>query len=716
MRYWLHLRWIHTGDPAREQFLLRAARMLAVYLDEAQNALPLCVDDAFLLEELEGLNADLYARVVTGIQAGHIAVGVWYVTPFAPLVDDATLAHNRLQAAQLANGAEAVTEPDVTVHVYEEDTPESVANRLATRPRGEHIGFVVDSAAGLALVTAGRPEHEGKVAASKEAEEYGARPHLYQAYKQCEILIVKVLPLLEALLIVNDEQRGYPVSGYLRRRLLPASAAPIITGVVSDAIVGTVTAELEALAWTAREALADGGVALLGSAETRTIAVFNANGLPKTDVVTVEVGRHGEKQLTLYQAEDEMPVTCTPIYEDGERVTLQFVARDVPAWGMRHYTVISGPGENGDETLDEGDTLENAMLSVSLDPHTGSITIFDKRNGNLYEGLNHYQDGGDCGTLAQYEAPQQDTVIAVPTNSPLPHRRMMTEDVQALEVFGIYRVPESLTEDGSARMPLTAQFVPISVTTYYTLHHDLPRVDIETVVETTAKNHRFSSQFALSASLDTVLYDGPKGVERVKDIREGLFLRSRSFMTFGSGETAVSLVHYASHGGYLHRYHDLWTMDLTLVRSTDWSHSGPGGFATPEAQHTGPMTFHSSLLFHDESAEAAAKRLHLTSTPLVGAALHGAAHSGPGVTSLVMGCEGIRVLSVEPNITGEAVIIRGVMTGEAGGTLYLGFEAAEATLLDERDNPLRPAPFSEEGAVRVEGEVGKVAAVVVWPA
>ena len=123
----------------------------------------------------------------------------------------------------------------------------------------------------------------------------------------------------------------------------------------------------------------------------------------------------------------------------GERVTtdryewteIGFVARDVPGTGYRTYRLTEreipldlkqvpftarrpvarykGSEEVTDVSVGSC-SLENRYLLVRVDPGTGALTVTDKRSGQVYSGLNTFEDGGDAGDTYNYSEPVSDTV------------------------------------------------------------------------------------------------------------------------------------------------------------------------------------------------------------------------------------------------------------------------------------------------------------------
>ncbi|OGO50342.1 MAG: hypothetical protein A2148_06685, partial [Chloroflexi bacterium RBG_16_68_14] len=207
------------------------------------------------------------------------------------------------------------------------------------------------------------------------------------------------------------------------------------------------------------------------------VYVFNPLPGPRTDYVTVVVpatrgaapvavvddeGRRRPCQLlasdgaSLASRRAGGPVVSVapglgPVLPEGvqllvDRLTIGFVADDVPGFGYRTYAVEYGepPKQRASRSRRH---IENEFFRVEVNARNGTLTVTDRRTGVRYRGLNRVVDGGDRGDEYNYCAPDPDVLIDAPAALP---RVRLVEDGPArstLEVRMTYRLPARLGPD-----------------------------------------------------------------------------------------------------------------------------------------------------------------------------------------------------------------------------------------------------------------------------
>lgn len=146
-----------------------------------------------------------------------------------------------------------------------------------------------------------------------------------------------------------------------------------------------------------------------------TIAVFNTLSWPRTGLVTLPAGVTGIEDAT------------TQKLSSGETV---FLAKDVPALGVKNYrigasTVFVAGCRAGDLTL------ENRLVTVTLDPKTGDIASLKDNAGNEYvngaANTYRYLRGGDSPSKA---AGPTDVKIVIKENGPLVASLLVTSKAE----------------------------------------------------------------------------------------------------------------------------------------------------------------------------------------------------------------------------------------------------------------------------------------------
>ncbi len=476
-----------------------------------------------------------------------------------------------------------------------------------------------------------------------------------------------------------------------------------------------------------------------GNGAVQSVTVFNSAGIPQTDVVEIEVlptaGATTFEVVsddgTIHLCETE---TGTASHSEGglpgpAPVIIRFVAEDVPPFGYRTYALRTSQGgnEQAQKVEDGQPTIENEWLSVSVDPSAGTFDLFDKQTGRSFAALNRFSDGGDRGDVLSYCPPERDTVIDVPTNTPLDIQRHVGPVTQVLEMLQILRVPQSLTPERTARLPLAAQFVPIPITIVLRVTRGVPRVDVDVSLLNGAHDHRLRVHFPTGIITDEAFFDGHFEV-----IRRSISLPGegqtagwaeqpvheqpqRGFVTVLGDETGLTV---ASRGlpevAVLAHPHYGTEIALTLLRSVGWlrrhdlarRHETEMPIEAPGAQCPGDYTFHYSIIPHGADPLPAWHAAWAYQTPLH--ALVTGIHRGtlPPVAGLVAADNPAFVLSaVITAADGAGLIVRGYNISEepVSVTLTLGVPAgaADLTRLDEtptgeRVKPARDGTFCFE--------------------
>ncbi|MDP2855833.1 MAG: glycoside hydrolase family 38 C-terminal domain-containing protein, partial [bacterium] len=309
---------------------------------------------------------------------------------------------------------------------------------------------------------------------------------------------------------------------------------------------------------------------------------------------------------------------------------LSFVARDVPGCGYATYFVrpSEGPAAGVSETasppaqLPRGGTelvLENDFFRLAVNTTDGALALVDKRTGATYSGLNRFVDDGDRGDEYNFCPVEGDTVVDQPCRPPAISLVADSPERKTVEVSLLYRVPAALDSSRRARASDT---VEMPIVTRVSLTTGLPRLDFETTLTNTARDHRLRVAFPTSIKTRTWRTETPFDVverpvtppgfeqapeyliwhERpvaqqpqlefcdVSGVGAGLMLANRGLPEVEARQTAPD---------------DTVTLLLTLLRCVGWlsrddlsvrrGHAGPG-LPTPGDQCPGEHTVHYSLI------------------------------------------------------------------------------------------------------------------------
>jgi len=262
--------------------------------------------------------------------------------------------------------------------------------------------------------------------------------------------------------------------------------------------------------------------------------------------------------------------------------------------------------------------------------------VTDKTTGAVYAGLNRFVDGGDRGDEYNYCAPEHDVIVDRPAARPTTTR---VEDGPAratLKIEMTCRLPMALTDDRATR---STETIEMPITSYVSLASGVRRVDVRTVVENRAGDHRLRVHFPAplvtdhsdaedhfdvahrpidvpTSTQDWIEQPVPthpqRGFVDVSDGQIGLMIANR-----GLPEYEVLGGNRGKSGGTI--------VALTLLRCVGWlsrddfparrGHAGPA-LETPEAQMLGRWEFDYAIILHSGDWQMAFQGAHAYQTPL----------------------------------------------------------------------------------------------------
>ena len=178
-----------------------------------------------------------------------------------------------------------------------------------------------------------------------------------------------------------------------------------------------------------------------GGASNRmgAVEVWNTSAWPRTELVSSKPAR-GDLML----GPDGKPVPTQRLSSGA----LAFIARDVPPFGALRFNMSRGAAGPTEGARAEGNTLRNALLSLTVDEKTGAISslklagvptdLVDSRNGG---GLNDYfYVAGKDPRKARRNGPVKITVLepgpvvaALQVESEAPGCRKLTRTIQVVQ-------------------------------------------------------------------------------------------------------------------------------------------------------------------------------------------------------------------------------------------------------------------------------------------
>jgi alpha-mannosidase len=346
--------------------------------------------------------------------------------------------------------------------------------------------------------------------------------------------------------------------------------------------------------------------------------------------------------------------------------------------------------------IDPQATIENEFFTLLASPADGTLTLSDKRSGEVFTGLNRFVDGGDCGDEYNFCPPPNDTLVRTAQVRRLGVMRGAVQ--QSIEIELVMPVPRQLAPDRQAR---SAETVEIPVHTRISLPAGLPRVDIHTDVENLACDHRLRVHFGVPFHAQEAEYDGHFEIVRrllaLPDFDDTWVEQprpekpQRAFTSLSDGKIGLVIANRGlPEGEALNTPAGPAEIAVTLLRCVGWlsrsdfstrnGHAGPGE-ETPGAQLPGKHAFDYAILpivngvLPYEQAYAFQAPMRAVNTPL---------HAGllPARASLVQ-------------VTPSQFVISAVKAAEDGkGWIVRGYNLT-AQLLEVKLIPWQPFTRAE---------------------
>jgi alpha-mannosidase len=400
--------------------------------------------------------------------------------------------------------------------------------------------------------------------------------------------------------------------------------------------------------------------------------------------------------------------------KNDQFLEIRFLARDLPALGHatfhlreRKVADVRPPTPDGRRLTADGDTLENDLVRVRLHGD-GTFDLTHKASGRTYAALNLLTDTEDVGDEYDYSpAAESETVTAA--GSPGEVRVVDAGGlIGRIEASFVLRLPESI---GKGRTRRARRKVDCPVTVRVTLREGSPLVEVETVVENRARDHRLRALFAAGVATDTVASDGHFLVNRrpvdipphpdwlqppadthpqrefslVQDARGGLAVLARGLPEIAPARDAEGRAGFA----------------LTLLRAVGWlsrddlptrrmRNAGPT-LATPDAQCLGTQRFRYALLPYAGDFLAAGVKTwseRWRTPPLVVQGVDDG-HVAGGAGLFALRGDGVHVSAVKKHEARDTLVVRLCNLADARHEAALRFGPAvagawRAGLLEER--------------------------------
>lgn len=364
------------------------------------------------------------------------------------------------------------------------------------------------------------------------------------------------------------------------------------------------------------------------------LLVFNPLSWERTDWVVVEYPRSRPVGDTLKILDSQGKEIPAEIEKDKvpQRLTIAFIARDIPPLGYRVYSMVNIIGETKNTTDDsqlkaKGETLENRFYKIVFNRETGNIkSIYSK----LLE-KEFVREGKEANVLQVYEdRPENWDAWNIGYTGRMweLNRADSVEIVKISPVRVVMRVKKSFLGLEKARYSPTEDFPSSFFTQDITLYRDLDRIDIKTEADWWESHMFLKAAFPLSITNDYACYEIPFAAIRRTTKFETLWEKARfevpalRWADLSEKQYGFSLLNDCKYGYDIHGD----VMKISLLRSPTWP--------DPMADR-GKHQFTYSIYVHRGRWDEAdtVKKAHQLNSPLV--ALVTDRHQGkfPGVFS-----------------------------------------------------------------------------------
>ena len=469
---------------------------------------------------------------------------------------------------------------------------------------------------------------------------YSARMYLKQANYRCETLLERYVEPLEALArLAGKSDDTQAVIDYAWRELMKSHPHDDICGCSGDAVHQDMMNRFARVAQIA-DALSRENLRRLAHRMDHSrrpgipYVLFNPSGFPRRGAQRFKIHLElSEKHLldhfclvnsagrsVPFAVQSQQPESWMECLKDFKTVAVEVVADlgDLPAFGCT--TVYVQPARSTQPKLRDpvratGRSVENKYVKVTI-ADDGSLTVRDKRTRAVYQGLAVFEDQEDAGDEYNWSPLERSGIVLSKGRK----AEISLVDASALSAtFRIQhklRVPASLSEDRAARSRKT---VDLPITSDVTLRSGCPRIEITTVVDNAAKDHRLRVLFPTRIAAERVSVDGhfdviqrlttppPETVWNNKPMPPYPTEHQKAFVDVTDGERGLAVLNVG-----LPEYESIQTRNgitiaLTLFRSVGWlsrgdmltrpANAGPE-IETPEAQCQGVMSFTYGVYAH----------------------------------------------------------------------------------------------------------------------
>lgn len=371
-------------------------------------------------------------------------------------------------------------------------------------------------------------------------------------------------------------------------------------------------------------------------------------------------------------------------------------------------------------------SIENEFFKIEVIKSENTISIMDKRTHQLYKDLNKFIDGADCGDLYNYCPPENDLVVSAKI---VKVEAEVRKTSQILTVKYELRISARIASDRRSR---SSDKLHMTIDSVLTVIPGVPRIDVHTVLDNRASDHRlrvhFPAPFSTTASWQdghfemierpTALPDFDSSWEEpprpevpqsqftaISNDQVSLIIANQGLpevevFTNKSGNSEIALTLLRCVGS-------LSRDDLTTRKG----HAGPMGIATPDAQMIGQISFDYSIIPAGKDWQNSIQYAYSFNAPLKSISTQSHSGSLPSSCSLIENKNpNFVITAIKHPENGSGVIVRGYNTLPSPIELSIKpfrvFNQVQLVRLDEK--PIESLAFSAQGTINLNVEGNKI--------
>jgi len=177
----------------------------------------------------------------------------------------------------------------------------------------------------------------------------------------------------------------------------------------------------------------------------------------------------------------------------------------------------------GHELITSANSMENEFLKVLVESN-GTLTVTDKLSGKVYTNLNYYEETGDQGDYWIYYPPYHNkTYNSLGANADIWYEENgeLSATIAAkikMTVPAYAIINKNMVQGESKR---SDEMTDMEITTYYTLKKGAKAIEVKSVINNTAKDHKMRVVFDTGIITDTASSAGHFYVDKRSTIPQG---------------------------------------------------------------------------------------------------------------------------------------------------------------------------------------------------